>query len=48
MIAQLQTVDIARPADQPTDLKGGAGAARSLGLNRLAQRLEEAGDVTEL
>jgi DNA polymerase-1 len=47
-IAQLQTVDMARPADRPTDLKGGARAARKLGLNRLAQRLEEAGDVSDL
>ncbi|MFL5823767.1 MAG: 5'-3' exonuclease H3TH domain-containing protein [Solirubrobacteraceae bacterium] len=47
-IAQLQTVAIRRPEDRPTDLAGGARAARGLGLNRLAQRLEEAGDVGDL
>lgn len=47
-IAQLRTVMIGRPPDRPTDLDGGAVAARALGLNRLAQRLEEAGDVSEL
>jgi 5'-3' exonuclease len=47
-IAQLQSVELERPADRATDLAGGARAARSLGLNRLAQRLEEAGDVTDL
>jgi DNA polymerase-1 len=47
-IAQLQSVDIEPPADHPTDLSGGAAAARSLGLNRLAERLEAAGDVSEL
>jgi 5'-3' exonuclease len=47
-IAQLQTVTLERPEDRATDLKGGAGAARELGLNRLAQRLEEATDVTDL
>jgi len=47
-IAQLQSVAIERPPDRPTDLDGGARAARSLGLNRLGQRLDEAGDVSEL
>jgi 5'-3' exonuclease len=47
-IAQLQTVELDRPADRATDLAGGAAAARSLGLNRLAQRLDEASDVTDL
>jgi 5'-3' exonuclease len=47
-IAQLQTVSIERPEDRPTDLQGGAAAARRLGLNRLAERLEAAGDVTDL
>jgi 5'-3' exonuclease len=47
-IAQLQTVELDRPADRATDLAGGAAAARSLGLNRLAQRLDDAGDVTDL
>jgi DNA polymerase-1 len=44
-IAQLQMVEIERPVDRATDLEGGARAARGLGLNRLAERLEEAGDV---
>lgn len=47
-IAQLQSVDIPRPADRATDLAGGARAARDLGLNRLAERLGAAGDVGEL
>jgi DNA polymerase-1 len=47
-IAQLQTVELDRPADRATDLAGGAAAARNLGLNRLAQRLDDAGDVTDL
>jgi DNA polymerase-1 len=47
-IAQLRTVVLKRPEDRPTDLRGGAGAARALGLNRLAQRLEEARDIGDL
>jgi 5'-3' exonuclease len=47
-IAQLQTVSLERPPDRPTDLEGGARAARQLGLNRLAQRLDEATDVSQL
>lgn len=47
-IAQLQTVSIERPPDRLTDLEGGARAARRLGLGRLAQRLEEAEDVSKL
>ena len=47
-IAQLQMVEIERPVDRATDLEGGARAARGLGLNRLAERLEEADDVTRL
>ncbi len=47
-IAQLQTVSIQRPPDHATDLEAGARAARRLGLNRLAQRLEEAEDVSKL
>jgi DNA polymerase-1 len=47
-IAQLQSVDIEPPADHPTDLAGGAAAARRLGLNRLAERLDAAEDVSEL
>jgi len=47
-IATLRTADVQRPADQATDLAGGASAARELGLNRLAERLENAGSVTDL
>ena len=47
-IAQLQAVDLERPADRATDLAGGAQAARNLGLGRLAERLAAASDVTDL
>jgi DNA polymerase-1 len=47
-IATLQLVDVDRPRDQPTDLAGGAVAARQLGLNRLAERLDVAEDVGDL
>jgi DNA polymerase-1 len=41
-IATLQEVDVERPPDRPTDLTGGAAAARERGMNRLAERLEKA------
>jgi 5'-3' exonuclease len=47
-IATLQHVDVERPDDCPTDLEGGAAAARGLGLNRLAERLEGAASVSDL
>ncbi len=47
-IATLQTSEHERPPDQPTDLAGGAKAARALGLNRLADRLENATSVKDL
>ena len=47
-IATLRLVEVERPADRETDLVAGAAAARELGLNRLAERLEAAGDVGEL
>jgi DNA polymerase-1 len=47
-IATLRTVELARPPDRDTDLKGGAGLARKLGLNRLAERLEAAETVRDL
>jgi 5'-3' exonuclease len=47
-IATLQTVTVARPPDRQTDLRGGAAAARGLGLNRLAERLEAAESVSDL
>jgi DNA polymerase-1 len=47
-IATLRIVEVERPEDRETDLKGGAAAARSLGLGRLAERLEAAEDVGDL
>ena len=43
-IATLQPVALERPADRATDLAGGARAARALGMNRLAERLERAAE----
>ena len=40
-IATLRRVPVERPADRATDLAGGAEAARELGMNRLATRLEK-------
>ena len=37
-----------RPADAATDLTAGAAAARQLGLNRLAERLEQANSLGDL
>jgi 5'-3' exonuclease len=39
-IATLRDADVERPPDAPTDRAGGAAAARALGMNRLADRLE--------
>jgi DNA polymerase-1 len=39
-LATLQTIDLERPPDRPTDWAGGAAAARERGMNRLADRLE--------
>ena len=47
-IATLQVAEREPPPDRPTDLKGGAAAARRLGLNRLAERLEKAESLREL
>jgi 5'-3' exonuclease len=47
-IATLRMVPVARPPDRQTDLAGGARAARGLGLNRLAERLENADSVADL
>ena len=47
-IATLRAVELERPADRVTDLAGGAQAARRFGLNRLAQRLEEAQSLADL
>jgi len=47
-IATLQRVEVARPADRLTDLAGGASAAETLGMRRLAERLRAAGDPSQL
>jgi 5'-3' exonuclease len=47
-IATLQRVPVARPADRVTDLVGGADAAATLGMRRLAERLRAAGDPSRL
>jgi DNA polymerase-1 len=47
-IALLRSVELERPPDAPTDLAGGAAAARRLGLNALAKRLEAAGSLADL
>ncbi len=39
-IATLQELDVERPADRASDFAGGAHAARELGMERLAKRLE--------
>ena len=40
-IATLRAVDVERPPDRATDRAGGAAAARDLGMNALAKRLQE-------
>jgi DNA polymerase-1 len=40
-IATLRRVEVARPPDREVDYAGGAAAARELGMNRLAERLEK-------
>jgi DNA polymerase-1 len=47
-IATLRTARLERPPDRPTDLAGGARGARELGMGRLAERLENAGSVSDL
>ena len=47
-IATLRTGPVQRPPDRPTDLDGGAAAARRYGMNRLAERLEKAESVADL
>ncbi len=47
-IATLRRTELAAPADRPTDLAGGASAARELGMNRLAERLEAADALSDL
>ena len=48
VIATLQTLEVERPDDASTDLAGGAAAARALGMNKLAERLERADTLAEL
>jgi 5'-3' exonuclease len=47
-IATLRRVDVERPPDRETDLAGGAAAARALGMNRLADRLEKAESLADV
>lgn len=47
-IATLRRTELAVPEDRPTDLAGGAAAARDLGMNRLAERLAGAGSLSDL
>ena len=47
-IATLRHTELELPPDRPTDLAGGAAAARELGMNRLAERLEAAGSLPDL
>jgi 5'-3' exonuclease len=42
-IATLVELDVPRPPDRTTDFAGGAAAARALGMQRLAGRLEQLG-----
>src|ERR1700748_2997883 len=41
-IAVLRGASVGAPPDTPTDWRGGAAAARELGMERLAKRLEDA------
>jgi DNA polymerase-1 len=41
-IATLRRLKVKRPADRETDRAGGSAAARKLGMNQLAKRLEQA------
>jgi 5'-3' exonuclease len=47
-IATLRPIEVERPPDRPTDLEGGAKAARELGLGRLSERLAAAKDLGDL
>lgn len=40
-VATLQSIEVERPADHLSDFIAGANAARNLGMNRLAARLEQ-------
>jgi DNA polymerase-1 len=45
-IATLRDAGVERPPDRPTDWAGAAAAARERGMNRLAERLESAAQLT--
>ncbi|HET8976750.1 MAG TPA: 5'-3' exonuclease H3TH domain-containing protein, partial [Solirubrobacteraceae bacterium] len=47
-IATLRLPTMPRPDDGETNLQGGAEAARALGMNRLAERLEKATSLADL
>jgi 5'-3' exonuclease len=47
-IATLRPATVSLPQDRETDLDRGAEEARALGMNRLAQRLAEAGSLGDL
>jgi len=47
-IATLRATPVSRPADRPTDLAGGAQAARRYGMNKLADRIEQADSLAAL
>jgi DNA polymerase-1 len=47
-IATLRIVEVERPADRASDLTQGAAAARRIGANALAKRLEEANSLADL
>jgi 5'-3' exonuclease len=47
-IATLRATPVSRPSDRPTDLTGGAQAARRYGMNKLAERLEAAHSLAAL
>jgi 5'-3' exonuclease len=47
-IAALRRIAVERPVDRATDLAGGADAAETLGMRRLAERLRGAGDPSQL
>jgi 5'-3' exonuclease len=45
-IATLRDAGVDRPPDQPTDWAGAAAAARELGMNRLAERLQPTSGIS--
>jgi 5'-3' exonuclease len=47
-IATLRRADVKLPPDRATELEAGAQAARHYGMNRLAERLQAAGSLSDL